>query len=112
MKKAAVLFVVLMVAGCHSNLSPKPDDGILKAEWQLAYAAKANNFTTRTYQCTTEMWTLKYEPVDSGLICKDSCRLFAEVNAMVNSAPSYVDNPKQYLLEGGICEPKKPEPQP
>jgi hypothetical protein len=46
----------------------------------------------------SEMYSLAYHPVGSGPICRESCAQLQKVNAMADSAPSYIDNPQQYNL--------------
>jgi hypothetical protein len=111
--------ILIVMCGCHSIQTAAPildakkdtssTDIILKqVRWKVDYADKSSMFTERTYQCISEMYSLAYTPVDNGPVCRESCKLFAEVNSFVDSAPIYIENPQRYSLKGkgGICEKK------
>ena len=76
----------------------------LRIQWLGAIDRIEREYTVRTYQCMTEMYSLVYSPVNSGPICRASCELLSQANAMAASGPSYVDNPQQYALgKSDVC---------
>ena len=84
------------------------DRVLTEAEWESAYTKQADLFTTRTYECISEMYSLAYTPVDNGPMCQQACDQLHKVNAMVDSAPSYIENPRQYYLgDASFCHSKK-----
>lgn len=118
MKKFGNLIITVMMltgVGCYQSHSSAPLDNPTsnkvaidyaggEAAWLIRYTDTTNRFTERVYQCEIEMHSLVYEPVDSGPVCREMCKEMAAVNAMVDAAPNYIDNPKQYhLAANGLC---------
>jgi hypothetical protein len=80
----------------------------LRTDWYLKETALANEYTIRTWQCVTEMYSLAYDPVNSGPVCKESCVLLRRVNEMAAQAPPYIENPGKYALgDSKVCKERK-----
>jgi len=113
-----LLIAVLMIGLCgcgpdkYAPMRPaREDHSFEQAMWLNHYTVITNSFTARVYQCEVEMMSLAYTPVRSGPVCRTVCDLEAQVNAMVDSAPSYIDNPKQYRIKDNkFCKSKKAKP--
>ena len=105
-KRKAWLMAAIFLAGCGTtqpgrvevSANDSSSQKWLRVEWNLRYTAMTNEFTERTYQCITEMYSLAYHPVESGPVCQESCALLDRVNEMVAQAPPYIVNPQQYAL--------------
>lgn len=108
MKQIATLVAVLVfLCGCSSKPEP-PDTTESELRWLREMTRLENTYTERTYQCMTEMYSLAYRPVNSGPVCRESCKLLEQVNTMAANAPAYIDNPQQYALgESKVCNAPK-----
>jgi len=117
--KLTILFALVLLSACQSTqtstyTTPAPapppapsldelatQNQIARTNWLLRYTSLTSQSTTEGYACISEMYSLTYDPVDSGPACYDFCESKAKVNEMVDSAPSFIsDTEKQhYHLE-------------
>jgi hypothetical protein len=115
MKAVWFIFVCLAFVGCSKDHSvtqsgtwhvveEQHDNTSLQIEWIKRMTELELTYTTRTYQCITEMYSLAYRPVNSGPVCRESCKLLKQINVTAAEAPTYINNPQQYAQgESKVC---------
>src|SRR5579859_1018625 len=100
------LILALCLCACAKPHTPEvviKTPSQVVTSWEDQYTEAANMFVSLTSDCISEMYSLKYYPVNAGPDCKKACDQLHKVNSLVDNSP--VVGTEKYRIEdnGSVC---------